>query len=206
MDLSPHTYDRGQQQPRPPSPFFDGTRLGLEGNMLVTLGIAIPAGLHIALSVALGYAVRYQDLARVNPRPFALFGFIMATLLAVIGMSMLLFFVLAIPTMAYSIVLVVIMLRWVGRRLPREKWASTIIGALLGLLIGVGGSTMVFTITSLIPNPALLSQLLRWPSILTIDAIVLIWFLINPLLNAAAGAQIGWRLGKMLEELTLYYW
>lgn len=207
MDLGgSHNYSRGPQQPRPPNPFFDGTRLGLEGNMLATLGIAIPAGLHIALSAILGYAVRYEDLAGVEPRLFALFGFIMGSLLAIIGMSMLLFFVLSIPTMAYSILLVMIMLRWVGQRLPREKLSSTIMGGVMGLLIGVGSSAIVFLLTNLTPAPALYAELLRWPAIMTVDAIVLIWFSLNPFLNAAAGAQIGWRLGKMLEELSLYYW
>lgn len=207
MDLGgPYIYGRGPQAPRPPNPFFDGTRLGLEGNMLVTLGIAIPGGLHIALSAILGYAVRYQDLAKVEPRTFALFGFLMASLLAAVALAMLLFFVLAVPTMAYSMLLVVIMLHWVGRRLPREKLASSLIGALFGLLVGLGASTVVFLLTDLVPSPSLYAQLLRWPAVLTIDAIVLIWFSLNPLLNAAAGAQIGWRLGKMLEELSLYYW
>lgn len=207
MDLGgPYNYNRGPQPPRPPNPFFDGTRLGLEGNMVVTLGVAVPAGLHIALSAILGYAVRYEDLAGVEPRTFAVFGFILASLLAVIGMAMLLFFILSIPTMAYSMLLVVIMLRWVGRRLPREKLSSAIIGGVMGLLLGIGSSAVVFLLTDLTPAPALYAELLRWPAVMTIDAIVLIWFSLNPLLNAAAGAQIGWRLGKMLEELSLYYW
>ena len=72
MDLGgPYTYGRGPQAPRPPNPFFDGTRLGLEGNMLVTLGIAIPAGLHIALSAMLGYSHFFSGkFYRRSPVPY----------------------------------------------------------------------------------------------------------------------------------------
>ena len=85
--------------PRPPSVFFDGTRLGLEGNMLATLGIGIPAGLHISLSAVLGYAVRIQDGLPAQAKPFTLMGFVFGAILAVIAMAMVLFFLLSIPTM-----------------------------------------------------------------------------------------------------------
>jgi hypothetical protein len=179
--------------------------LGLEGNMLTTLTLAIPSGLHISLSVMLGYAVRYAEGLPVESKPFALFGFIFGALLAIIAMAMLLFFVLSIPTMLYSMGLIAIMLRWVGKRWPREKLASTIIGGVMGLLIGIGSTALILMLTDMPVSWALYGTLFRWPAILTIDGIILLWFTLNPLVNAIAGAQIGWRLGKQFEELSLYW-
>ena len=76
MNTGPHSYGSQPHIPRPPNVFFDGTRLGLEGNMLTTLALAIPSGLHISLSVMLGYAVRYAEGLPAESKPFALFGFI----------------------------------------------------------------------------------------------------------------------------------
>ncbi len=205
MNTGPHTYGSRPQTPRPPNVFFDGTRLGLEGNMLTTLAIAIPSGLHIALSVMLGYASRYADGLPAESKSFALFGFIFAAILAIIAMAMILFFALSIPTMVYSMGLIALMLRWVGKRLPREKLASTIIGSVLGLLIGIASSMLIFLLTDIQVSGTLYATLFRWPAILTVDGIVLLWFTLNPLINAVAGAQIGWRLGKQLEEISLYW-
>jgi hypothetical protein len=173
--------------------------------MLATLGIGIPAGLHISLSLALGYAQRLQEGLPAEARQFTVMGFVFGAILAVIVTAMILFFLLAIPTMAYSMGLVALMLRWVGKRWPRQKLASTVIGGLLGLLVGLGTSAIVFLLTDIRPGFSLYGSVLRWPEILTMDGILLLWFSLSPLLNAGVGAQIGWRLGKMLDAITLYW-
>jgi hypothetical protein len=118
---------------------------------------------------------------------------------------MVLFFLLAIPTMAYSMILVATMLRWMRKFRGREKVVPTIVGATLGLIIGVGTSALIFLLSNVHPTPATYGIIFRWPEILTIDGIILLWFTLNPLFNAVAGAQIGWRLGKMLEQMTMYW-
>jgi hypothetical protein len=191
--------------PTPPNALFDGTRLGLEGTMLSTLATSIPSGLHIALSVMLGYAVRLEDGLPPGPKDFAFVGFIFVALAALIAMSMVLFFLLAIPTMAYSMAMVSFMLRWAGKRRRKEKLTSTIIGSVMGLIVGVLSSALIFLLMDFHPTVSLYATILRWPEILTIDGISLLWFSLNPLFNAVAGAQIGWRLGKLIEEMTLYW-
>ena len=203
-NAGPQRYGK-DQPPRPPNVFFDGTRLGLEGNMLATLGIGIPAGLHISLSVALGYAQRLKDGLPAEARAFTLMGFLFGAILAIVAMAMVLFFLLAIPTMAYSMGLIALMLRWVGKRWPRQKLASTVIGSVLGLLVGVATSAIIFLLVDIFPSFPLYGRLLRWPEILTVDGIILFWFTVSPLLNAGAGAQIGWRLGKQLDAISLYW-
>jgi hypothetical protein len=190
--------------PTPPNAFFDGTRLGLEGTMLSTLAIGIPAGLHIALSATLGYATRLESLTQ-DPRAFSLMGFIFTSILTLVAMAMVLFFLLAIPTMAYSIILVATMLQWMRKFRGREKVVPTIVGAVLGLLVGVGTSALIFLLSNVSPSPANYAAIFRWPQILTIDGIILLWFTLNPLANAVAGAQIGWRLGVMLDQMTMYW-
>jgi hypothetical protein len=190
--------------PTPPNAFFDGTRLGLEGTMLSTLGIGIPAGLHIALSATLGYAARLDNMPEEG-KAFTLMGFIFTSLLALIAMAMVLFFLLSIPTMAYSMLLVATMLQTMRRFRGREKVVPTIVGAILGLLTGVGTSALIFLLSSVSPSVANYAAVFRWPEILTIDGIILLWFTLNPLANAVAGAQIGWRLGLMLDQMTMYW-
>jgi hypothetical protein len=194
------------QPPQPPSAFFDGTRLGLEGSMLATLIVVIPAGLHIALSVTFGYAIRYAEGLPAQANPFSLGGFIFAWLLAIIALAMLEFFAGSIPTMGYSVILVAAMLRWVGKRRGREKLVSTITGGVCGLLVGVLESAAIFLVMSLTPSGAAYAALFRWPAIMSVDGIALLWLTVNPLANAVAGVQVGFRLGKQLEELTTYYY
>jgi hypothetical protein len=191
--------------PTPPNAFFDGTRLGLEGTMLSTLGIGVPAGLHIALSATLGYATRLDNLSQQEPKAFTLMGFIFISILALVAMAMVLFFLLAIPTMAYSMLLVATMLQWMRKFRGREKVVPAIVGAILGLLVGVGTSALIFLLSSVSPTPASYGAIFRWPEILTIDGIILLWFTLNPLANAAAGVQIGWRLGVILDQMTMYW-
>jgi len=173
--------------------------------MLATLAIAIPSALHIALSTTLGYTVRYADGLPDETKAFTLFGFIFVTILAVIAMAMVMFFGGAIPTMLYSMGLVAFMLRWAGKRRGREKLTSTIIGGVLGLLTGILGSAVLHLLTGLSLSGSLYATLFRWPAILSVDGIVLLWTTLNPLAQAAAGAQIGWRLGKQIELITLYW-
>jgi hypothetical protein len=205
MDLEPRRYNQQNEAMRPPGVFFDGTRLGLEGSMLSTLIIAGLGGLQIGLSITLGYAVRYADGLPDQAKPFALFGFLFASILAFIALAMLLFFGTSIPTMAYSMALVWGMLRWVGKRWGREKLASTLLGAGLGLLTGV----LIVAVMSLIfgarIDGAAYVRLFRWPAILSVDGIVLLLLTLYPLVSAGAGVQIGWRLGKHIEEMQLYW-
>jgi hypothetical protein len=173
--------------------------------MVATLGIGIPAGLHISLSAALGYAIRIQDGLPEQAKQFSLMGFAFTAIIAIIAMAMILFFLLAIPTMAYSMGLVALMLRWVSKRRPKQKLASTMIGAMMGLLVGLGGSAIVFLLVDIPPSLGLYGKLFRWPEILSVDGIIVLWFSISPLLNAGAGAQIGWRLGKQLDAITQHW-
>jgi hypothetical protein len=53
--------------------------------------------------------------------------------------------------------------------------------------------------------PATYAAVFRWPQIMTIDGIILLWFSLSPLINAVAGGQIGWRLGVILDQMTLYW-
>jgi len=172
--------------------------------MLATLAIGVPAGLHIALSATLGYATRLGDMPQES-KAFSLMGFIFISILALVAMAMVLFFLLAIPTMVYSMILVGTMLRWMRKFRGREKVVPTIVGATLGLIIGVGTSALIFLLSSVHPTPASYGAIFRWPEILTIDGIILLWFSLNPLLNAVAGGQIGWRLGVMLDQMTMYW-
>ena len=174
MNLGPPPRRTQPQVPTPPNPFFDGTRLGLEGTMLSILGVSIPAGLHTALSVILGYPIRLADPLPPVPKEFTLFGFLFVALIAIVAMAMITFFMLSIPTMAYSMGLVAVMLRWAGKRWRREKLASTIMGTVLGLLVGIGSSALVMLLMDLRPAWPLYAEAFRWPQILTIDGIVLL--------------------------------
>lgn len=205
MDFGPYRYSQEREPARPPSVFFDGTRLGLEGTMLATLTIAIPAGLHIGLSVILGYAQRYADGLPAEARPFSLFGYLFASILAIIAVSMLMFFGGSIPTMLYSMGLIAYMLRRIAKHRQKVKLVSTIIGSVCGLIGGILGTLLISLLTDLQPNGTAYATYLNWPAILTIDGILLLWSTLNPLANAVAGAQIGWRLGKQLEDLMVYW-
>ena len=173
--------------------------------MISTLAIGIPSGLHIALSIILGYAERYADGLATEAKPFSLIGFLFAAVLAVIAMAMVLFFGGSIPTMGYSVGLVAFMLRWVGKRRGKEKLTATVIATVGGLLVGGLQSGIILALMGIPFNWTSFVTLFRWPAILTIDAIALLWFTLNPIVHAVAGAQIGQRLGKQLEEMTMYW-
>jgi riboflavin transporter FmnP len=173
--------------------------------MLSTLAIAIPAGLHIALSANLGYTARFAEGLPAEAKAFSLVGFFFTAIMAIIAMSMLLFFGGSIPTMAYSVGLVSLMLRWVGKRWGREKLAASIIGGVMGLAVGCLETLVVVTLMNLSLTWPTYATLFRWPAILTVDGIALLWFSLAPFVNAVAGVQIGYRLGKQLEEMTTYW-
>ena len=205
MGRGQFTYQQALKAPRMPSVFFDGTRLGLEGAMLATLSISIPCGLHIGLSTTLGYAMRYSEGLPAEAKPFSLFGFLLISALAAVFLSMVLFFFGAIPTMAYNMGLVALMLRLMKKVHRKEKLTAALIGSAFGLLTGLGESAIVLLLMGLHPTMSLYTTLLRWPAILSIDGISLLWFTLNPIANAVAGAQSGRRLGEQIAELTLYW-
>jgi hypothetical protein len=205
MDWESRRYNQQREAVQPPNVFFDGTRLGLEGSMLSTLIVAGLGGLQIGLSVTLGYAMRIAEGLPDQAKPFALFGFIFSSILAFIALAMALFFTTSIPTMAYSMALVWWMLRWVGKRWGRDKLASTLFGAFLGLLNGLAIVAVVSVIFDAQINWAAYVRLFRWPAILSIDGIVLTILTLFPLVSIGAGTQIGWRLGKHIEEMQQYW-
>ncbi len=205
MDLGPYRYDQQSEATRPPSVLYDGTRLGLEGSMSVTLIVAGLGGIHVGLSSTLGYAVRYAEGLPDQAKPFAFFGFFFVSLLAIVALAMLLFFGTSIPTMAYSMALVWMMLRWVGKRRGHDKLASTLLGGAFGLLTGALITLALSVVFGLRLTGEVYARLLRWPAILSIDGIVLTWLTLYPLVSAGAGVQIGWRLGKHIENMGLYW-
>lgn len=205
MGQAPYRYGQQQQPAQPPNVFFDGTRLGLEGSMLATLFVALLGGLHIGLSAVLGYLTRYSDGLPEAAKPFTFFSFLFISILAVVALAMILFFASAIPTMGYAMLLVAGMLRWVGKRLPKVKLWSTLFGALCGLLVGLGLSTLGVLLFGLDLHPSSYARLFSWPAVLTIDGIALLWLTLYPPASAAAGAISGWRLGTQLDELSLYW-
>jgi len=205
MGQGPYRYGQQQQPAQPPSVFFDGTRLGLEGSMLSTLIVAGLGGLHIGLSFVLGFLVRYEQGLPAEAKPFALMSFLFVSALAMVALAMALFFGSAIPTMAYAMAMVAGMLRWVGKRLPKTRLWSTIFGTVAGLLVGGGMSAIGVLLFGLQLGPALYARLFSWPAILSIDGIALLWLTVYPVVSAIAGGQIGWRLGKQLDELSVYW-
>lgn len=205
MRRGPYRYGQQQQPVQPPNVFFDGTRLGLEGSMLSTLVVAGLSGLHIGLSAVLGFLVRYEDGLPVEANPFAFFSFLFISILAMVAMAMVLFFGSAIPTMAYAMGLVSGMLRWVGKRWPKVRLWSTVFGAVCGLLAGSTLSALGLLLFGLELTPAAYARLFSWPAVLSIDGIAILWLTFYPAISAVGGAQIGWRLGKQLDELSLYW-
>lgn len=205
MGPGPYRYGQQQQPAQPPNWFFDGTRLGLEGSMLATLIVAGLGGLHIGLSAVLGYLMRYSDGLPAEAKQFTFFSFLFISILAMIALAMVLFFGSAIPTMVYAMVMVVGMLRWVSKRLPKVKLWSTVFGAIFGLLSGLALSALGALLFDLWPSVEGYARFLSWPAVLSIDGIALVWLTLYPAICAVAGAQIGWRLGKQLDDLSLYW-
>ena len=131
---SPH--DRRPEPPQPPSVFFDGTRLGLEATMLAVLATVVPGGLHLGLSTALGQLARYAPSAASPIEGFNPFRFLFASLMGIVGLAVFMFFVEAIPTMAYGMGSVALVLHWPRRWRGQERRVSTVVGTVAGLVVG----------------------------------------------------------------------
>jgi hypothetical protein len=174
--------------------------------MLATMVVAGLGGLHIGLSSVLGFLVRYEQGLPVEAKPFALVSFLFVSALAMVALAMALFFGSAIPTMAYSMALVAGMLRWIGKRWPKVRLWSTVFGAVAGLLVGAGLSALGVLLFQLRIGFVVYARFFAWPAILSIDGIALLWLTVYPVVSVIAGGQLGWRLGKQLDELSLYYY
>jgi hypothetical protein len=54
-------------------------------------------------------------------------------------------------------------------------------------------------------TPSLYAELLRWPAILTIDGIALVWFSLLPLLNAIGGVRSGLKIAEIVENVKMHW-
>ena len=206
LQNQPYQYGASSGPPSPPNILFDGTRLGLEATMLVGLCVAIPGGVQTALSVTLGYFTRYARGLPASPHPFALGTFVFAWLASVIILSMIMFFGSSIPTMFYTMLTVRFALFWLRKRKKNDKRASAIAGGVLAFLFAFPCTALSLLITDLSPTPQALSELLRWPAILSIDAIVLLWTALFPLLSIIGGVRSGLKIGEIAENVKLYWY
>jgi hypothetical protein len=201
------TYRSNQTEtpPSPPNVLFDGTRLGLEATMISGLSIAIPAGLHCGLSATLGYLSRYEEGLPATAKAFSVGSFIGITLLAVMALIMTVFFGSAIPTMLYTMIEVIFSLQWLKKRRGKDKLVNAIAGGILGFLFGIPCTALVMLLTNIsLPN-ASTAELFRWPGILSIDSIVLVWSMLFPLINIIGGVRSGWQIGKIAETVQMYW-
>ena len=73
------------------------------------------------------------------------------------------------------------------------------------MLVGLGLTALGMLLFGLDLSWSLYARLLAWPAVLSIDGIALVWLTLYPVIGAMGGAQIGWRLGKQLDELSLYW-
>lgn len=204
MEEGFYRHNERQSPPAPPNVFFDGTRLGLEGTMIAALIVAIPAGLQSGLSATLGYLVRYAEMP-AEPKAFSFGGLIWGWLLAALPICMILFFGGAIPTMLSNMGLVAYMLRWLRKRRGKDRLAATVAGAVLGLFSGIPCSALAMLVGGISPTFSLYTTLLRWPAILSVDGIFILWLTLLPFANAIAGARSGWKIGQLIEELQIYW-
>jgi hypothetical protein len=190
--------------------------------MLSALVVGVLAGVHSGLSAAMGYAVRAEAQPTAQATSFAAGRFLLVTVLVAFALATLLFFAKAIPAMGSDMVLIAWMLRRMGKgRRKRtgapgrpgasggglgEKQFSTIAGGILALIVGLGETALGMLLTGLWPSGGRYSTLLRWPAILSIDGIALLWLTLNPLIDALAGAQAGYKLGQQVQETMLYWY
>jgi hypothetical protein len=205
MRNTPYRHNDRTASPSPPNVLFDGTRLGLEATMISALCIAIPAGLHSGLSATLGYFIRNTDALAVEAKAFTLGPFIFSSLAGVLILCMMMFFGIAIPTMLYSMGLVSFSLHWLRKRRGRDKLANAIAGGILGFLFGTPCTVLVMLLIDMRPSGPLYADLVRWPAILTIDAIVLLWFTLLPLINTIGGVRSGLKIAEIVENVKMYW-
>jgi hypothetical protein len=205
MQNTPYRYDSRTSPPAPPNVLFDGTRLGLEATMVTVLGIGIPAALHSALSANLGFFIRLGEVAGVAPKAFSLGSFFWLTLAAVLVLSMALFFGMAIPSMLYTMGLVRFSLFWLRKRWDHDKLANAIAGGILGLVFGTPCTVVVMLLVDMQLSLSLFGELLRWPAILTIDGIILVWFTLLPVVNIIGGVRSGLKIAEIVENVKMYW-
>jgi hypothetical protein len=206
MQNTRYQYDSRTAPPSPPNVLFDGTRLGLEATMITALSVAIPAGIQIGLSANLGYLTRLAEGVTTGGKAFTLGPFIFSSLAGILVLCMVMFFGIAIPTMFYTMGLVWFSLQWLRKRLSRDKLANAIAGGILAFLFGTPCTILVMLLTEMTPNLALYADLLRWPAILSIDAIVLIWATLTPFLNIIGGVRSGLKIAAIVENVKLYWY
>jgi hypothetical protein len=185
---------------------FDGTRLGLEATMITALCVAIPAGLQSGLSANLGYLVRYSEGLVVGGKAFSFGSFIFSSLAGMLVLCMMMFFGIAIPTMLYTMGLVTFSLQWLRKRRGRDRLANVIVGAILALLFGTPCTVIVLLLIDMRPNGSLYVELLRWPNILSIDGIVLLWSTLTPLINIIGGIRSGLKVAEIIENVKMYWY
>ena len=205
MKNTSYRYNSRSAPPAPPNVLFDGTRLGLEATMITALSIAIPAGLHSGLSANLGFFIRYAEAVGMEPKAFALGPFIWASLAGVLVLCMALFFGIAIPTMFYTMGLVQFSLFWLRKRWERDKLATAIVGGILGLLFGTPCTVLVMLLIDMRLYGSLYAELMRWPAILTVDGIVLLWFTLLPAINVIGGVRSGLKIGEIAENVKMHW-
>lgn len=192
--------------PSPPNVLFDGTRLGLEATMITSLCVAIPAGLQSGLGATLGYLSRYSDGLAVEANAFSLGSFIFSSLAGMLVLCMAMFFGTAIPTMLYTMGLVSFSLRWLRKRRSRDKLANAIAGGILGFLFGMPCTALVLLLIEMQPNGSLYAELMRWPVILSIDGIILLWSTLMPFLNIIGGVRSGLKIGEIAANVKMYWY
>jgi hypothetical protein len=205
MQNTPYRFDSRTAPPAPPNVLFDGTRLGLEATMITTLSIAIPAGLHSGFSTTLGYFIRFSEIAKANPKAFALGPFFWGSLAGILVLCMAMFFGTAIPSMLYTMGLVRFSLFWLRKRWDRDKLANAIAGGILGLLFGTPCTVLVMLLIDMQFSISLYGELLRWPAVLTIDSIVLLWFTLLPLINIIGGVRSGLKIAEIIDNVKMHW-
>ena len=95
-----------------------------------------------------------------------------------------------------------------SEQMNKAMYVFSIVAAIflpLGLLNGLLIVAVVALIFGTQVDGAAYVQLFRWPAILSVDGIVLVILTLFPLVSTGAGVQIGWRLGKHIEEMQLYW-
>lgn len=205
MQNQPYRFNEGTAAPSPPNVLFDGTRLGLEATLISGLCFAIPAGLQCGLSITLGYFVRVADGLPDTADPFVLGRFFWMSLFSAFILTMILFFSTSIPTMLYTLGLVQFSLFWLRKRKGHDKRANAIAGAILGFLFGLPCTALGLMLANISPYPALYSELLRWPYILSIDGIFMLWMTALPFLGIIGGVRSGFQIGEIAERVQMYW-
>jgi|GEM_PF-6648249 len=204
MDEQFYRFNEQSTPPSPPNMLFDGTRLGLEATLLSGLCLAVPAGLHCGLSITLGYFARLTDMPAMAD-PFSVGRFFWMSLISAFILVMILFFSMAIPTMLYTIGLVRFSLFWLRKRKGHDRRANAVMGGILAFLFALPCSAFGLIMVDIAPRPDLYIELLRWPVILTIDGLFLLWMTLLPFIAIIGGVRSGIKLGEIAERVQIYW-